>query len=69
MIVLGIDPGYERLGIAILSKDPGQKKETLIYSDCFKTSAKKSFEERLLQIGIEIERVISVYHRIQYCNR
>ena len=40
MKILGIDPGYERLGIAILEKNKGDKKETLIYSECFKTSSK-----------------------------
>lgn len=64
--VLGIDPGYERLGISIvaknlLAKNPADKKEVVIYSDCFKTSAKIPFEERLLSIGQEIERVIKKF--------
>ena len=35
MLVLAIDPGYERLGIAILKKN--KNKEELVYSDCFET--------------------------------
>jgi crossover junction endodeoxyribonuclease RuvC len=59
--VLGIDPGYERLGISILQKNKKEKRESVLYSDCFKTSAKIPFEERLLMLGKEIERVISEY--------
>ncbi len=60
MIILGIDPGYERLGIAILKKDKG-KKEELIHSECFKTSPKINFEERLLLLGKKIEEIIQKY--------
>jgi crossover junction endodeoxyribonuclease RuvC len=61
MKILGIDPGYERLGIAVLEKNKGDKKERVVYSDCFKTSAKMPFEERLLLLGREVERVINFY--------
>jgi len=57
MRIIAIDPGYERLGIAILEKEPKQK-EVLVYSDCFKTSSTLPHEERLLLIGKELERVI-----------
>ncbi len=30
MRVLSVDPGYDRLGVAIIEKD-GQKNETLLY--------------------------------------
>ncbi len=56
--ILGIDPGFERLGIAILEKD---KKERVIFSECFKTSAKLEFAERLKLIGEEIRKVIKEY--------
>lgn len=59
MIILGIDPGYERLGIAILIKEKG--KEQVLYSECFKTSAKLKFEERLFLIGEKIEKIIKEY--------
>lgn len=61
MKILGIDPGYERLGIAVLEKNKGDKKEKVIYSDCFKTSAKIPFVERLYFLGQEVERVIKEY--------
>lgn len=59
MIILGIDPGYERLGIAVLEKNKG--KEEVKHSECFKTSAKLKFEDRLFLIGQKIEEVIKKY--------
>lgn len=60
MIILGIDPGYERLGIAIVSKNEGEK-ETLLFSECFKTSVKTPHHERLSQLGQNLEKVIETY--------
>ena len=60
MRILAIDPGYERIGIAILEKLP-KEKETLVYSSCFKTKATLSFQQRLLLIGSEVERVTKKY--------
>ncbi len=61
MRILGIDPGYERLGIAILEKNKMDKKEKVIFSVCFKTSAKLEFPERLNLIGQKIKSVIKEY--------
>ncbi len=68
MRILGIDPGFERLGIAILDnkvayvKSSGvPKKETVIFSECFKTSAKLEFPERLKLIGEEVRKIIKEY--------
>ena len=59
MRILGIDPGYERVGIAIVEKN--NQKETLVYSSCFKTDPKLFFNERLLLIGKEINSVCEKY--------
>ena len=61
MRILGIDPGYERLGVAILEKNKKGDKEDVIFSECFKTSAKLEFSERLKLIGEETRRVIKEY--------
>ena len=61
MIIFGIDPGYERLGIAVLKKYPGENKEEIIFSECFKTSAKLDFADRLYLIGEEIKKIIKKY--------
>jgi crossover junction endodeoxyribonuclease RuvC len=60
MRILAIDPGYERLGIAIIEKEV-RGKETLLYSDCFKTSSKLPHAERLKLIMQEISHVITTY--------
>jgi crossover junction endodeoxyribonuclease RuvC len=59
MRIIAIDPGYERLGIAIMEKQHG--KETLLYSDCFKTSKDLPHHERLTMVGRELERIILEY--------
>ncbi|MFH1402403.1 MAG: crossover junction endodeoxyribonuclease RuvC [Patescibacteria group bacterium] len=61
MKIISIDPGYERIGIAILEKENSSAKETLLYSDCFQTSSKDDFEKRLWQIGQEISKIIKKY--------
>lgn len=59
MKVLAIDPGIERVGIAVIEKT--KEKETLLYSDCFKTSKNLSHTERLTLIGKEIDSVIQTH--------
>ena len=59
MKILGIDPGYERLGIAVIEKEKGE--ETLLYSTCFKTPKTDSFYTRLLALGEKVEEVIQKY--------
>jgi crossover junction endodeoxyribonuclease RuvC len=61
MIIIGIDPGYERLGIAVLQKLKGETKETVLYSECFKTPSKIPFKERLFLLGKEFEKVSDTY--------
>lgn len=60
MKILAIDPGYERLGVAVLEKNRGQK-ESLIHSECFKTPKELPFEDRLYQIGTKINSLINDY--------
>ena len=60
MIVLGIDPGYERVGIAVIKKEENSK-EILLYSNCFKTKKELIFNERLFLVGDEINRVIKKF--------
>jgi len=61
MRILGIDPGFDRLGIAILEKNKSDKKESIIFSECFKTSSKLEFPERLNLIGKEVKKIIKKY--------
>lgn len=56
MRVLGVDPGYDRLGVAILEKKRGV--DILIYSDCITTDKSLSFPERLFIIGKELSSLL-----------
>ncbi len=60
MRILAIDPGFERVGIAIIDKTLTPK-HLLVYSECFKTSAKIPFHSRLTLIGDEIEKIIKKF--------
>lgn len=60
MIILAIDPGFERLGIAIIKKEKGVK-EVLVYSECFKTSKDKDFADRLLLIEQKLTTICQTY--------
>lgn len=56
MRVLAFDPGYERLGAAVLEKQNG--KEVLLHSECIRTSAKSDFAVRLKELGKAAEALI-----------
>jgi crossover junction endodeoxyribonuclease RuvC len=58
-IILGIDPGYGRMGLAIIKNEKGN--QTLIYSECFETDSKTPHHERLLLIGNKIQEIIKKY--------
>ncbi len=53
--VIAIDPGYERLGVAVVERVSG--KEHLLYSDCLQTP-KGDFEQRLLKLGVAFTALI-----------
>ena len=55
MRILGIDPGYDRVGIAIVEKN------ILLHSECFSTSPKDDFHKRLREIGIRIGQIIKEF--------
>lgn len=57
--ICSIDPGYHRLGIAVLEKS--KKGEVLLFSDCITTPREKPFEERLFLLGNEINNVLKKY--------
>lgn len=53
MRVLGIDPGFGRLGIGIIDVEKGN--EIYLYSECFETNPKDTFHTRLKLIGQKID--------------
>lgn len=56
MIILGIDPGFERMGCAILEKSPDGEK--LIYSTCLISSRNDAHEKRLLCLANGLKKII-----------
>ena len=59
MIILGIDPGFGKMGCAILKKTGVC--DNLIYSTCLTTDKKLPYEKRLLFLGKEVKKIISKF--------
>jgi len=57
--VLAFDPGYERLGAAVVGYN--NERETLIHSECITTSASLLYHERLAKIGAAVESLVDKY--------
>jgi crossover junction endodeoxyribonuclease RuvC len=62
MKVIAVDPGYDRIGVAILEKN---QKEELIFSTCIITDKKDSFYDRLKFLQ-EALRVIIIEYSPEY---
>jgi crossover junction endodeoxyribonuclease RuvC len=61
MKIIAIDPGYDRVGVAILEKnDPAR--ESLVFSTCITTDKKSSFYDRMQFVQQEITSLITLYH-------
>ncbi len=60
MRVLAFDPGYDRLGVAVMEKTNG--KEILIHSECVTTDRTDTMPERLHIIGSRIETLTHEFH-------
>lgn len=60
MIILGIDPGYDRMGCAVLEKSASTT-DKLIYSTCFISDKKLSQGERLFFLGKKLGEIIKKY--------
>lgn len=59
MRVLGIDPGYDRLGIAILEGD--RSHQTVVHSECFETARGDEFPERLHAALSRVKQIIAEF--------
>ncbi len=56
MKVLAIDPGYDRLGVAVMEYVDG--KEHLIFSTCVLTDKKSELPDRLYAVGLAVSELI-----------
>jgi len=59
MRVLGIDPGYDRLGVAVLEKQSGI--EVVLHSACTNTDKTAPLADRLHTIGHLVTDLLSTY--------
>jgi len=58
MKVLAFDPGYDRLGVAVL-ENTQDGKETLLYSNCIETPKDTDLSKRILLLGQAIEKLLA----------
>jgi len=54
--IISVDPGYERLGIAVMERD------SVLYSACFQTSKLLPHPARLGAVHTELVRLIEEFH-------
>lgn len=59
MRVLAIDPGYGRMGVAVLDKISGE--DILVYSNCVETDKALTLPERLMALAQAVERLLKEY--------
>ncbi len=59
-IVLGIDPGYDRLGVAILEVDNKQNINILM-TTCLESDRKKEINQRIYLFNQELIKIIQKY--------
>lgn len=59
-IILGIDPGYDRLGVCVLFYN-GDSSGEVIYSGCISSQKKDTFEKRLYAVCSEVEKLFSLH--------
>ncbi len=60
-VILGIDPGFGRVGYGIVKKDARGEWRNVAFG-CIETSAKKTFVERIAEIYEELNAIIKKYH-------
>jgi crossover junction endodeoxyribonuclease RuvC len=59
MRVIAIDPGYDRLGVAVMENTGGV--ENLVYSACIESSRADTLSDRLVTVGEEFARLLALY--------
>ena len=59
MKVLSIDPGFDRLGVAVLDNTSGI--DVLLYSNCIETKRSEDLVDRLFFLGKCFEDILDIY--------
>lgn len=59
MKVLAVDPGYDRMGVAVVALHNG--KEVLLYSGCIETDATEPLDDRLCTLGEQFKLLLHTH--------
>jgi crossover junction endodeoxyribonuclease RuvC len=59
MRVISVDPGYDRIGVAVLEYVDG--KEKLIHSSCIQTNKSQSLLDRLQDTGLQFSSLLQAH--------
>ena len=59
MKVISVDPGYDRIGVAVMEYEDG--KEKLIYSTCIQTDNNQTLNERLRVLGNNFSTLLTTH--------
>ncbi len=58
MKVLAVDPGYDRMGVAVIEKETGNSQESLLFSTCIETDKKAELDDRLFELGQAFKKLL-----------
>lgn len=59
MKIIAVDPGYDRLGVAVMDNASGR--DELLFSTCLTTKKTLSIAERIHQLGNEFATLLTTY--------
>lgn len=59
-VILGIDPGYDRLGVAVLEKI-NKDQINILMTTCLESDRKQEINQRIFTLGEELEKIILKY--------
>ena len=59
MKVIAIDPGYDRLGVAVL--EHRNNRDTVLFSTCIESSRSLPLHERLYTVGQQLTEIMETY--------
>lgn len=59
MKVLALDPGYDRLGVAVMEHRNGR--EFLCFSSCIETERGSELSDRLFAVGVALEALLTTH--------
>lgn len=60
MRVIAVDPGYDRLGVAIIEHSE-RSTEHLVYSTCIETDKHATLPDRIHTLGVSFEKLLTEY--------